>query len=271
MFLVDGKTYWPLYVDGEIARTTIIGLGSVAYVLPAGPDAVLKIPALREGLEESLSPADYEDYRREVVESIEEEKAVYRRLDQVAGVARCLEIVPRGIKLEYFPRGCLHEYIAFQAEAGLNIKKRWILEILNTVRGCHEAGVLNFDIQLRNLMIAEDSTLRMIDFGYIAMFPKGTNMESAVDPDGEDISLELFILGNVIYSISAWTPYINDKVGGCFGWPDRASLPSTTGLPYGTLVEACWRGQYRNIEMPIRDLLRARSRRKSKARLRARL
>ena len=252
----------PRYVDGQTVEDDleIIGVGAEGYVLLVSPDAVLKIPRM------DFNPND--SYRDDdSIATFEHEKAVYKQLGDIPGVARCLDTSPRGITLEYYDGGDLYTYIYLQPEVCLNQKRRWILQLLDAVGGCHRARVFNIDIQPQNLVIANDSTLRMIDFTQAIIFPEGTDMEQVVDDLNYSMRIELFNLGCLIYSIMSWTNYYNDWNYVLQPWPDRASLPSTVGLPYGTLIEACWYGLYRNTEGIIQDLARPRSRRKRKRKI----
>ena len=99
-----------------------------------------------------------------------------------------------------YERGDLERYIKDEVEVGWSQKAGWILSIIKTILHFHNAKVLVDDMALRNILIADDLTLKVIDFGQCAPFPMDTDM-TAVSDNGLTAQADLFHLGCIIYSI----------------------------------------------------------------------
>jgi hypothetical protein len=96
--------------------------------------------------------------------SLEVEKEVYRRLHGVKSLANCLNISKNGLELEYYRNGDLEDYIKNSSPAPWTQKLDWILRLVDFVAACHDKRVLWFDIALRNILLADDWSIRAIDF-----------------------------------------------------------------------------------------------------------
>ncbi|SMR44155.1 unnamed protein product [Zymoseptoria tritici ST99CH_3D1] len=107
-----------ILADGSrVDSAKVIGNGADGFVVRY-EDHVLKIPSL---LGEIQPSGEIEAHG----ESLEAEKEVYRRLQNVSGVAECLGYV---------------------------------------IARCHESGVLVLDIALRNFLLTDEFDLRIVDF-----------------------------------------------------------------------------------------------------------
>lgn len=240
-----------LYVDGtRINAKHIIGNGVDGFILHLG-NMVLKTPKLygiyRDGAIEYVEDSCHRP------EDLEQEKKIYAQLWDTAGVARCIDTSPNGITLEYYPNGSLEQYMDSFEEVEFVQKQRWISEIVDVVARCHEKHVLIFDIALRNFLLAEDWTVRIIDFANSVLLPDDVVMSKA-DEGGCTTKLDMLHLGNVIYSIITWRRFSVDCAMES-EWPDISRMPRVEDVPYGYIVANCWAKRYTSMQELQRDLV----------------
>lgn len=79
-------------------------------------------------------------------------------------------------------------------------KWHWILQATEIIARCHKKGILVFDVALRNFLLADDYSLRLIDFANSAPLPESMDITRA-DIDGCTAKLDLLHLSNIVYSI----------------------------------------------------------------------
>lgn len=105
--------------------------------------------------------------------------------------------------------------------------------------------VLWFDIALRNLLLADDWTIRAIDFANSTTLPLDIDLATA-DWDGYTHKLEVLHVTNVIYSISQWERF---QVNCAYAhkWPPTDSFPSTQHLDLGPIITKAWNHHYQTI------------------------
>ena len=240
-FLKPDRTCFHFYSE------TFLGTGTNSIVLRRGSHA-LKIPKVRDT---TTMPEEYredEEYINEVNrEMLESEKAVYLRVGRCDGIAECINISKDGILLALYERGDLESYIEGETEVDPSRKAGWILSIIKTILHFHNAKVLVDDIALRNILVADDLSLKMIDFGQCPLFPMDTDI-NAVSDHGLTAQADIFHLGCVIYSIVTWKRYECDLF--MRGWtrPLLSDLPEVDQLFCGDIIQKCWSAEYTSME-----------------------
>ncbi|MCJ1380764.1 hypothetical protein MMC17_003873 [Xylographa soralifera] len=144
---------------------TFLGTGTNSIVLLDGCHA-LKIPKILDLT--SMPEEDRED--QEYINDgnramLDVEKAVYLRIGRYDGIAECINISADGIRLALYQRGDLETYVKSEAEADRSRKTGWILSLIQTILHFHNSKVLDDDMALRNILVADDLSLKLIDFG----------------------------------------------------------------------------------------------------------
>lgn len=130
-------------------------------------------------------------------------------------------------------------------------------EAARIVQTCHHARMLLFDIALRNFVIAEDGTLRAIDFAQSAVLPMETDMPQA-NADGLTVKVGIIHLGSVIYSLAIWSRREMD----CDHeeqWPSLQGFFDTTGIPWAFLIRGCWERRFVSVDHLLKFGNRARA------------
>ncbi|SMQ45622.1 unnamed protein product [Zymoseptoria tritici ST99CH_3D7] len=152
-----------ILADGSrVDSAKVIGNGADGFVVRY-EDHVLKIPSLLGEIQPSgeiEAHVDNDLYH----ESLEAEKEVYKRLQNVSGVAECLGCMNNGIRLRYYPNGSLHELISRHGPPSMSWRWQWALQATDVIARCHESGVLVLDIALRNFLLTDEFDLRIVDF-----------------------------------------------------------------------------------------------------------
>ncbi|KAI4718477.1 putative histidine kinase HHK15p [Aureobasidium sp. EXF-10727] len=233
-----------LYADGQPVGKGVLGFGMDGCIIRMGPKSVMKIPKLDATLlpDGSLEPDEDNIWRRD---SLEMEKQVYQRLHGVPGLANCLDISTNGLELEYYRKGDFEDYIKDNSAPPWSQKSDWILQIVDFVAACHDRKVLWFDIALRNILLADDWTIKAIDFANSTVMPLDADLY-ATDWDGYTPKLEVLHVTNVIYSISRWEKFPTD----CIyeeEWPAKDSLPAVEDLVLGPIIRKAWRRGFKNV------------------------
>ncbi|KAL8967441.1 MAG: hypothetical protein Q9197_005428 [Variospora fuerteventurae] len=226
---------------------TFLGTGTNSIVLRRGPNA-LKIPKVPDTTD---MPEEYREDQEYVSEGnrqmLEAEKAVYLRVGPCDGIAECINISKDGILLALYERGDLESYVESEVEVDQTRKARWILSIIKTILHFHNAKVLVDDMALRNIVVADDLSLRMIDFGQCALFPMDADI-NAVSDHGLTAQADIFHLGCVIYSIVTWKRYECNLFSHDWTPPLLSDLPEVDQLFCGDIIQKCWSAEYTCME-----------------------
>jgi serine/threonine protein kinase len=157
-----------------------IGCGTTGMALQHGEHAI-KIPKIRDSSKLSTADRASQDYINDInCEILEREKAVYEQLGSCDGIVKVISMSQEDILMECHKRD-LETYIENEAESSLLCKAMWILSILKTMCHIHSCNILADDIALRNFLIADDMTLKMIDFGRCSLFPQDVDITTASD------------------------------------------------------------------------------------------
>ena len=183
---------------------------------------------------------------------LESEKAVYLRVGRCDGIAECISISEDGIRLALYQRGDLETYINSEAEVDRSRKAGWILSIIKTILHFHRSKVLVDDLELRNILVADDLSLKMIDFGQCPLLPLDADISEAND-NGLTAQADIFHLGCVIYSIVIWERYECNLF--MRGWvrPLLCDLPNVDHLFCGDVIRKCWSAEYSSMEQLYYD------------------
>ena len=239
------KIQW-LNPDGSVCRINnedLIGNGSFGIIVRHGKYA-LKIPRITraEGLseEEAFHEAYDNDHHRTCFET---EKAVYRRVGAHPGIAEVISITEKGILMTLYQRGDLERFIKNNDQPHAVKLAEWIKTVIGTVCHLHQQKVLLDDIALRNLLVADDWSLKMIDFGNCEILPQDVDIARAGDKHC-NLQADIFYLGCLIYSIVKWQKFDMNLWELDCKLPPLQDLPDTAHILFSELIKKCWQGKY---------------------------
>jgi serine/threonine protein kinase len=240
-----------LLADGSrIAADKLIGNGADGFIIFEGKH-VLKVPHLLGRLRPDGKIDAHIDNELHF-QHLDVEKEVYKRLHGVPGIAKCIECTNNGILLEYYPKGSLSEYIHSHDSPSISWRWNWILQATEIIARCHSKAILVFDIALRNSLLADDFSLRLIDFANSAPLPESMDITLA-DDDGCTARLDFLHLSCIIYSIVTWQKF-SVRCDSETEWPNLDQMPDVNGLQCGQAIQNCWMRTYSTIQELVHDI-----------------
>ncbi|KAL8654235.1 MAG: hypothetical protein Q9226_003511 [Calogaya cf. arnoldii] len=190
--------------DGTILKFSmqdVLGIGSFGIVLRRGKNAA-KLRSLSGYSEEQI--AVYESDNESSLECLETEKTVYRRVSPHPHIAECIDISEKGILMACYDSGSLEDFIKNNPKPGIARQVKWIMSAIESLHHLHQCRILVDDIALRSMLIANDLSTKMIDFGYCVLFPLDADITKVKDEHGLTVQGDIVHLGNLIYSVAAW-------------------------------------------------------------------
>jgi hypothetical protein len=118
---------------------------------------------------------------------------------------------------------------------------KWALQATDCIARCHENRVLVFDIALRIFLLTEELELRMIDFANSSLLPLDA------DVDGGTVRVDVFHLGNVIYSVLSWKEFAC-RCEEEAEWASLDRMPDLSGIDCGQVMSDCWSRKYDSVQ-----------------------
>ncbi|KAM0799386.1 kinase-like domain-containing protein, partial [Usnea florida] len=203
----------------------------------------LKIAKIRDTLSMPREQRLVEEYMSHVTkEVLQNEKRVYKGPKKNhPGIAQYVELLPDCILLVFYSGSDLFQYMSRNEE----LDWCWILSVIETVTHLHDSRVLIGDLAPRNLLVADDFSLKMVDFGQCAISPSESDPSSA-GVNGLTAKSDVFYLICIIYTLAAWQTYENDcDIDSHF--PPLNHLQQVNVLPCAGLIRNCWSGGYSSI------------------------
>lgn len=152
-------------LDGRYEINELIGVGGMAMVYRAYDIIDDRTVAIKILKDEFLNNADF--IRRFRNESKAVAVMSHPNIVKVYDVS--FGDVIQYIVMEYIDGITLKEYIAQQKEIGWKEALHFIVQILNALKHAHEKGIIHRDIKPQNIMLLQDGTIKVTDFG-IARF-----------------------------------------------------------------------------------------------------
>lgn len=243
-----------LHLDGARVVERVIGIGGTGIVIERRQYA-LKIPRISRPIEIDGVPVatgrltpeegDY-DERPDLIRSIQEEKAIYRRLGHHPGIVRCFNLSSEhpSIQMDFMKNGDLRRYLA-EKRPGKSTQLSWLASMAHTMSYIHECRIIIADIRLDNLLLTDDLCIKFSDFGESKMMPLDWDLNGS-DDLGFSIMTDIGQFGAVMFEIVTGQRCRFDLVqgqreqGDLYTWPQRDSLPSTANTWLGHIIEKCW-------------------------------
>ncbi|MBX3071213.1 MAG: protein kinase [Thermomicrobiales bacterium] len=128
--------------------------------------------------------------------------------------------------IEYVPGDSLREIIDDQGPQPVDVVARWVIQIADALAKLHAAGLVHLDIKPQNIIVTDDGTIKLIDFGLAqpANMPQellggmafGTAAYlSPEQASGEPVSAasDVYSLGCVVYELLTGEPPFVRQVG----------------------------------------------------------
>lgn len=243
-----------LHTDSREVVEHIVGIGGTGLVIQRGQYA-FKIPRLRrevkmidrQGMIGRLTPepGDYDD-RQIMIQYIEDEKAIYRRFGECPGILPCydLDSPNHSIQMKLMKNGDLRHYLGTM-RLDRHTQLSWLMDLARILVYIHDRRVVVCDIRSDNILLDDNLSVKMADFGESVMMPLDWNMQGVVDL-GYSVSTDIGSFGAVMFEIVTGThctfnPLQNwNQAGDPYEWPSRDSLPATDDVWLGHIIDRCW-------------------------------
>ncbi|EHY60660.1 hypothetical protein ABEF92_001225 [Exophiala dermatitidis] len=260
-----------LHLDGTAVTEKVIGQGGTGIVVEQGQYA-LKLPRISrytkiDGVPVevgSLTPkeGDY-DERPPLIESIQTEKAIYKRLGDHYGIVRCYNLSSNDVSIQMdLMKYDLRHYLE-EKRPDRKTQLSWLTTIAHTIAYIHEHRVLIADIRLDNLLLDGTGAVKFCDFSESALMPLDWDL-SGTDDLGFSILTDIGQFGAVMYEIITGLKsrfHLRQERKGhedLYVCPPRDSLPSTENIWLGYLIEKCWTQSFQSAEELATELDRER-------------
>ncbi|KAK2806104.1 hypothetical protein FQN51_008057 [Onygenales sp. PD_10] len=231
-----------LHLDGTRVVGRVIGLGGTGIVIERG-QLVDGVPMSTGRL--TPEPGNY-DERPDLIRSIQDEKAIYRRLGDHPGIVRCFDLSSDdpSLQMDLMKNGDLRHYLA-EKRPKKSTQLSWLASMAHTMSYIHGCRIIIADIRLDNLLLTEDLCVKFSDFGESAMMPLDWDLNGS-DDVGFSIMTDIGQFGAVMFEIVTGQRCKFDlaqgwrEPGDMYTWPRRDSLPSTINVWLGHIIEECW-------------------------------
>lgn len=243
-----------LHLDGTRVVERVIGVGGTGIVIDRRPYA-LKIPRISRPIEVDgvpvatgrLTPEEGNyDERPDLIRSIQDEKAIYRRLGDHPGIVRCFNLssADHSIRMDFMENGDLRHYLA-EKRPEKATQLSWLRSMAHTMSHIHNCRIIIADVRLDNMLLTDNLCVKLCDFGESAIMPLDWDL-NGTDDLGFSIMTDIGQFGAVMFEIVTGQKCKFDLTrgprgpGGQYTWPRRDSLPSTINIWLGHIIEKCW-------------------------------
>lgn len=203
---------------------------------------------------EPLTPreGDY-DERPPLIELIEAEKAIYKRLGDHNGIVRChnLESTDVSIQMDLMNGDLRHYLVGNRPDQKTQLS--WLTKIAHTMAYIHDHRIIIADIRLDNLLLDDTLALKFCDFETSALMPLDWDLHGT-DDIGFSILTDIGQFGAIMYEIITGLRCKYDLgqdwkgPGDLYTCPRRDSLPSTNNIWLGHVIEKCWTQAFKSAK-----------------------
>lgn len=255
----NGLSYLPstestlLHLDGTTVTEKVIGQGATGIIIEQGQYA-LKLPHISRHTKidgvpvevGSLTPkeGDY-DERTPLIESITDEKAIYKRLGNHYGIVRChnLESADPSIQMDLMNGDLRHYLAANRPERKTQLL--WLTKLAHTMAYIHEHRIIIADIRLDNILLDDAGTVKFCDFGESTLMPLDWDLDGT-DGLGFSVLTDVGQFGAAMYDVITGLRCKFDltkdrkEPENLYTCPRRDRLPSTENVWLGHIIEKCW-------------------------------
>ncbi|OAL32820.1 hypothetical protein AYO20_07777 [Fonsecaea nubica] len=243
-----------LYLDGTVVQEEVIGVGGAGIVVNREGYA-LKIPLISKVFEidgvpvdDRILNADAGDSYDELavaIKSFRHEKAIYKRLGDHPGIIPCYNVDSEDPSIQMpLMVGDLRKYLVDVRPTRAR-QLSWLLQLARIMAYAHSKRILICDFRLDNIVYDDMMNLRLIDFSESSLMDPDWDLDRC-DRYGYSILTDIGQFGAVMFEIITgqhcrfdiyqdWT-----GPGDATTWPRRETLPSTSEVWLGSIIEKCW-------------------------------
>ncbi|KAL9016139.1 MAG: hypothetical protein Q9185_006493 [Variospora sp. 1 TL-2023] len=246
--------YKPFYKPDGV--TEFLGIGSDSFIGAVGETAVLKYPKT-PGDKTALATLDLE---AQILTTIGPHKHIVGYRGQRED----------GLLLERALHGSIAQFLKGYTPTWQQ-RLVWARQATEAVAVTHRAGVIHCDINVNNLLLDDDLTVKLCDFQGQLLRPDGSvdkdglsreNTKSFMpraDPYYSDRKTDIFALGSAFYYIMLGHEPFPDMDSHANEEQIQArfashQFPKVESLLMDCVIHKCWAGEYDSAEAVLQDL-----------------
>jgi serine/threonine protein kinase len=180
---------------------------------------------------------------------------VYERLGPHQGIIGYYGISDEStgaINLAYANDGDLSDYIKTSSKPSQARRAEMIRLLSAAWLHIYSHNVSIQDIKTENILV-QDGVPKICDFTKGLLFPLDIGMHEICPED--TLRVDLVGIGCVIYSIAAWEVFDYDYFEEQ-RWPGAEDLKPTESIMCGEIIEKCWYGKYKSMNVLHVDVIR---------------
>jgi serine/threonine protein kinase len=165
--------------------------------------------------------------------------------------------------MPYMKNGDLSPYLR-ENKPSQRLALQWIKALASTIAYVHSCHVIVGDIASRNVLVDDDISAKLCDFGESHLVPTGEDINQA-EVESASVGTDIFEFGSVMYEIITgkrykYNLYDNEEAemqwrehGEEEGWkpgaewPQIEDLPDTTQILLSDIIKGCWTKTYPNM------------------------
>lgn len=175
-----------------------------------------------------------------------------------------------GLLLERARRGSIAQFLK-ESPSEWQQRFAWVCQATNAIAVTHRAGVLHCDINVNNMLLDDDLTVKLCDFQGRLLRADGSidrdglaresvkSFMPRADPDYSDRKTDLFALGTAFYHIMQGhepfpdlSPFEDEEeIEGRFA---SHQFPKMDSSLMNGITHKCWAGEYDSAEAVLQDL-----------------
>ncbi|KAF1913477.1 kinase-like domain-containing protein, partial [Ampelomyces quisqualis] len=141
----------------------------------------------------------------------------------------------------------------------LALRLRWATDVAAGLAHVHSKGVFHCDLSCRNVLLTEQSVVKVCDFGGAGL---DENESDGVEEPRYELPLrgrewearpyikrDLFALGSLVYELMAWKkPFVELSDGEVEKRFHRDEFPVVSNLLCADIIQKCWNEEYERAE-----------------------
>jgi serine/threonine protein kinase len=167
---------------------------------------------------------------------------------------RCynLSSTDHSIQMDLMKHGDLRHYLSeLKIRPEKQTQLSWLTGMAQSLAYIHNRRVIVADIRLDNLLLDDQLAINFSDFGESTLMPLDWDLDGD-DDDGYSILTDIGQFGAVMFEIVTGQNCKFDlmqdwkEVGDSMTWPRRDTLPSTSHIWLGHIIEKCWTQGFRS-------------------------
>jgi serine/threonine protein kinase len=137
----------------------------------------------------------------------------------------------------------------------------WLTQLAHAIAHIHSRRIIIADFRLDNVVYDETMSIKIVDFSESSLMPLDWDLDGC-DANGFSIWTDIGQFGAAMFDMITGQRCTFDiyqdwkQVGDQPTWPRRDTLPSTSGVWLGPIIEKCWTKEFVSAQDLVEELER---------------